>query len=152
MTIELAGQAVPGRLQEPDMVTIITFGYAWGAPPEAHALFDVRHHFGDPDPGPELRGLTGDDSRVRKAVLDTDGVSGLVDAVTRTAWAFLHLYSQTRSVIIAVGCHDGRQRSVAVAREASALLGYEGTPVRVYDHDINRPAAAGTAPAAGKRA
>ena len=145
MTIELAGNAVPGRLQEPDMVTIVTFGYAWGAPPEAHALFDARHHFGDPDLGPELRDLTGDDSRVQKAVLGTYGISDLVDVVTRTAQAFLNLYSGPRGVIIAVGCHDGRQRSVAVAHEASVLLGYEGTPVRVYDRDINRPAAAGTA-------
>ena len=42
MTIELSEAAVPGRLQQPDMVTIISFGYAYGAPPEAHAVFDVR--------------------------------------------------------------------------------------------------------------
>jgi hypothetical protein len=71
------------------------------------------------------------------------GFHELVDVVTRTAQAFLHLYPGPRSVVLAVGCHDGRQRSVAVAREASALLGYEGTPVRGYDRDVNRPAVAG---------
>lgn len=141
MTIELAEAAVPGRLQQPDMVTIISFGYAHGAPPEAHAVFDARSHFGDPDLGPGLRELTGEDHRVQQAVLETYGISELVDAVTRAAWAFLNLYSGERSVVIAVGCHDGRQRSVVIASEAAVLLHYEGTPVAAYDRDINRPAA-----------
>lgn len=145
MTIEPGEATVPGHLQEPDLVTIITFGYAWGAPPEAHAVFDVRHHFGDPDLGPGLRELTGLDPRVELAVLEVPGFHELVDVVTRTAQAFLHLYSGPRSVVVAVGCHDGRQRSVGVAHEASALLGYEGTPVRVWDRDVNRPAAPGSA-------
>ena len=145
MTIELAEAAVPGRLQQPDMVTIISFGYAYGAPPEAHAVFDARSHFGDPDLGPGLRELTGEDPRVQKAVLDTYGISELVDAVTRTAWAFLNLYSGERSVVIAVGCHDGRQLSPVIAGEASVLLGYEGYPATVYDRDINHPAGAGPA-------
>jgi UPF0042 nucleotide-binding protein len=145
MTIEPGEAAVPGHRQEPDMVTIITFGYAWGAPPEAHAVFDVRHHFEDPDLGPGLRELTGLDPRAVLAVLEAPGFHELVDVVTRTAQAFLHLYSGPRSVVVAVGCHDGRQRSVAVAHEASALLGYEGTPVRVHDRDVNRPATPGPA-------
>ena len=141
MTIELSEAAVPGRLQQPDMVTIISFGYAYGAPPEAHAVFDVRSHFGDPDLGAVLRELTGEDPRVQKAVLGTYGISEMVDAVTRAAWAYLNLYSGERSVVIAIGCHDGRQRSVAVAAEAAILLHYEGTPVTVYDRDVNRTAA-----------
>jgi UPF0042 nucleotide-binding protein len=145
MTIEPAEAAIPGHLQEPDLVTIITFGYAWGSPPEAHVVFDARSHFGDPDLGLGLRKLTGLDPRVELAVLEAPGIHDLVDVVTRTAWAFLHLYSEPRSVIVAVGCHDGRQRSVAVAHEASALLGYEGTPVRVWDRDVNRPAVTGPA-------
>jgi len=145
MTIELAEAAVPGRLQQPDMVTIITFGYACGAPPEAHVVFDVRRHFGDTDLGPGLRELTGEDSQVQVAVLDGYGMHELVDVVTRTAGAFLNLYSGQRSVVIAVGCHDGRQRSVAIAHEASILLHYEGTPVTVYDRDVNRPAVTGPA-------
>jgi RNase adaptor protein for sRNA GlmZ degradation len=145
MTTELAEAPAPGRLQIPDLVTIVTFGYAWGTPPQAHAVFDARHHFGNPDLGPGLRELTGEDPRVQAAVLEACGMHDLVDVVTRTAWTFLNLYSGQRDVVIAVGCRDGRQRSVAIAREASALLGYEGTPVALYDRDVNRPAVPGSA-------
>lgn len=46
MTIGFANADVPGRLQQPDTVTIISFGYLHGAPPEADAVFDVRHRRG----------------------------------------------------------------------------------------------------------
>jgi UPF0042 nucleotide-binding protein len=63
-------------------VEIVSFGYGHGAPPAAHVVIDVRHHFRDPHVDPALRYLTAEDAPVMSAVLGTAGIHGLIRAVT----------------------------------------------------------------------
>jgi RNase adaptor protein for sRNA GlmZ degradation len=95
-------------------VTVISFGYGHGPAPEAHATFDVRHHFKDPHVRPELRNLTGADAAVVTAVMDTPGVEQLVRSITAAVRAFLE-GPQPGPVTVAVGCVGGRHRSAVIA-------------------------------------
>jgi len=131
---------IPGRLYQQPVVTIISFGYGHGAPPQAHLTFDVRAHFGLQDPGPGLAGLTAEDRRVADAWMALGEIRALVRVIEGAAL----LYAARASVTIAVGCGDGRQLSPVIAAEVARLVGYEGHPVTVYDRDINRPAPART--------
>lgn len=137
--IEPAAVPVPGRLYQTPGIVIISFGYQWGAPPEAHVLFDVRRFHQDLGPG--LRDRTAEDRQVQRCLE--------VDHVVRDLCSMLELiavrYSyQGDDVVIAVGCPDGRQLSPVIASELRTLLGYEGNPCTVYDRDIRRPAAVNT--------
>lgn len=119
-------------------VTVISFGYLHGAPPEAHAVFDVRRHFKDPHVDPELRELTGTYGAVFDAVMATPGIPGLVGAVAAAARAFL-AGPQRGKVVIAVGCAGGRHRSVVIAGEVARELQDSDVTATVYDRDMHRP-------------
>jgi RNase adaptor protein for sRNA GlmZ degradation len=120
-------------------VEIVSFGYGHGPAPEAHATFDVRHHFRDPHVNPALRYLTAADPQVIEAVMDTPGVYPLAASIAGTVRAFLD-GPQSGPVTVAVGCVGGRHRSAAIAIEAARLLAdVDGIPVTLTHRDIGRP-------------
>jgi P-loop ATPase protein family len=119
-------------------VSIVSFGYGHGAPPEAHATFDVRRHFKDPHVRPELRDLTGDSPAVVAAVMSTAGVERLVCAITATARAFLD-GPQSGPVTIAVGCVGGRHRSAVIADQTASRLRGLGVAATATHRDKHRP-------------
>jgi RNase adaptor protein for sRNA GlmZ degradation len=119
-------------------VEIVSFGYGHGAPPEAHATFDVRHHFKDPHVNPALRYLTAADAPVVEAVLSTPGIAALIESVTAMARAF-RAAPRPGPVTIAVGCVGGRHRSAVIAAEAARRLDLEGVPVTLAHRDLERP-------------
>jgi RNase adaptor protein for sRNA GlmZ degradation len=119
-------------------VTIISFGYGHGAPPEAHATFDVRHHFKDPHVDPALRHLTAADAQVMRAVLGTPGIPALAVAIVVAAQSF-RAGPRPGPVTIAVGCVGGRHRSAGIAIEAARYLKSAGVPVTVTHRDMGCP-------------
>jgi UPF0042 nucleotide-binding protein len=119
-------------------VTIVSFGYGHDAPPEAHATFDVRHHFKDPHVRPDLRDLTGDSPAVVAVVMSTPGVERLICSITATAQAFLG-GSQHGPVTIAVGCVGGRHRSAVIADQAASRLRDLGITATATHRDKHRP-------------
>lgn len=127
------------RAESPDRtVTVISFGYGHGAPPEAHATFDVRHHFKDPHVNPALRDLTAADPAVVETVLSTSGIPALIDSITSMARAFRAAPSP-RPLTIAVGCVGGRHRSVVIAAEVARRMDLEAIPAILSHRDISRP-------------
>jgi RNase adaptor protein for sRNA GlmZ degradation len=132
----------------PTAVTVISFGYGHGAAPEAHAVYDVRHHFKDPHVNPALRHMTGIDRPVIDAVLGTPGIGELIDSIANTAEAFLGGPRQGH-LVIAVGCVGGRHRSVVVANAVARRLRDSGVSVTLHDRDRHRPVIA--RPAGGAR-
>jgi RNase adaptor protein for sRNA GlmZ degradation len=119
-------------------ISVISFGYGHGVPPEADATFDVREHFKDPHVNPALRYLTAADTLVVEAVLNTPGIPELVESVTAVARAF-RAAPRPGPVTIAVGCVGGRHRSAVIAAEAARLLDSEGIPVSLVHRDMQRP-------------
>jgi len=119
-------------------VEIVSFGYGHGPAPEAHATFDVRHHFRDPHVNPALRYLTATDSEVRTAVLSTPGIPGLIEAIVSAVHAYRR-GPQPGPVTVAVGCAGGRHRSAAIAIEVARRLASDGATVAITHLDMARP-------------
>lgn len=131
----MTGTDAPGDLHVPSQVTLISFGYAHGAVPEANILLDVRPF--TPDLGPEFQGLTIRDYKVEQAFY------GNTEATDFTHSAELlirqHLY-QGAAVVVAVGDTAGTQFAPELVNRLAALLGYDGIGATVYHRDINRTA------------
>jgi UPF0042 nucleotide-binding protein len=120
-------------------VTITSFGYLHGVPPEgAHLTIDVRRHFRDPHVDPSLRDLDATDRRVYDSVLRTPGVRDLVMATVQTIQAF-RAGPAPGPVAIAIGCAGGRHRAPAIAIALARLLTAAGIPAAVEHRDISRP-------------
>lgn len=103
------------------MITITSFGYTHGDPPEAHLTADLRTHFRDPHVSPELRYLTAADPEVRHAVMATPGVPDLIVSLAHAVDAYQDGPS-AGDTAIAVGCAGGRHRAATIAGALAAVL------------------------------
>jgi UPF0042 nucleotide-binding protein len=119
-------------------LTLISFGYLHGQPPEADVTIDVRIHFKDPHVNPELRHLDATSARVCNTVLGTPGIAALTGSLVGVAEAYLAGPSPA-PVTIAVGCAGGRHRSAVIADLAGKILAARGARVRVVHRDIALP-------------
>ncbi len=124
----------------PHALTVVSFGFKYGLPPDADIVADVRFL---PNPfwqGP-LRPLTGEDDAVRDYVLAQPGASEFLDAYARALAPVMAGYQREnkRHSILAVGCTGGKHRSVVIAHELAARLGrLPGVGVRVTHRDLGR--------------
>jgi len=121
---EVAGQTV----------TILSFGFKHGLPPELDLCFDVRF-LKNPYFVEELRPQTGKDRPVRDYVLAQEGAQDFLDKVDDLASFLLPRYRDEgkRYVTIAVGCTGGQHRSVALTEALAARI--PGARVRHRDLD-----------------
>ena len=120
-------------------VTVLSFGFKNGLPPEADLVWDVRF-LPNPYYVPELKGKTGLDEPVRDYVMNA--------GVTEEFWAKLmpvvdFLLPQYRQegrteLVVAVGCTGGRHRSVAVAHRLAAHIEALGYTVTESHRDMGR--------------
>ena len=106
------------------MVTrVVSFGFKYGLPVDADMVFDLRY-LPNPHFVPELKPLTGRDSKVAKFVLDStlghELLTQLVDMLSRLLPHYEH---EGKSYLtIAVGCTGGQHRSVAMAEALGKAL------------------------------
>ncbi|BDZ52994.1 nucleotide-binding protein [Agromyces marinus] len=121
-------------------VTVQSFGFKYGLPPDADLVADARflpNPFWDPD----LRALTGEDARVSDYVLEQLGAGEFLDAYLAALRPVLDGYQREskRHATIAIGCTGGKHRSVALVRELAARLGtIPGLAVSVKHRDLGR--------------
>ncbi|MEU0985068.1 RNase adapter RapZ [Streptomyces sp. NPDC005953] len=120
------------------VVEIVSFGYLHGEPPSAHLTIDLRHHFRDPHVSPELRYMTANDEPVRTAVLNTPGITDLVEATVTVVAAFASGPS-AGTVTVADGCAGGRHRAPTFARALAERLTAAGHPVTIRHRDLDKP-------------
>ena len=123
----------------PMLITLVTFGYKFGAPYDLDLLFDLRF-LPNPHFVPELKALTGEDARVREYVVGKQTSREFLDRLQGFLAYLLPRYrSEGKSYLtIGFGCTGGRHRSVSVAAvmaERFRELGYE---VNVKHRDIAR--------------
>ncbi len=104
------------------IITVMSFGFKYGAPTESNFVFDVRFL---PNPYfiPELKPFPGTDTRVRDYILHHEQVKEywprLIDFLT---YSIEKSYSEGRFFMnIAIGCTGGKHRSVAIAQELVKL-------------------------------
>lgn len=121
-------------------VTIMSFGFKYGLPPDADLVADMRF-LPNPFWNDELRALTGEDDDVRDFVLAQRGASEFLDSYTAALAPVLDGYQRENKghSVVAIGCTGGKHRSVVVARELAARLSsLPGVAVRVKHRDLGR--------------
>lgn len=123
-------------------ITIMSFGYLYGAPEEADTVIGTR---GLPNPYyvEALRRKTGLDREIRDYVFSTPEAERYFETVLsllRQRITFYNLYDSPlkTSLVIAVGCTGGKHRSVSLAVRLAAALEAEGVAVRVIHRDLDK--------------
>jgi len=118
---------------------MISFGFKFGVPSDVDMVFDVRF-LANPYFAEDLRAKTGQDEAVSSFVLKGEEARGYVRLVTELLRFTLPLHrAEGRSYLtVAVGCTDGRHRSVAVAERLASEISGEGCRVQVQHRDILR--------------
>jgi RNase adapter protein RapZ len=119
-------------------VTMMSFGFKNGLPPEADIVLDVRF-LPNPFFVKELAPLTGEEETVRRFVLDhPDTLNFLARAEELLRLSLLGFQKEGKShATIAVGCTGGQHRSVAVVLEIASRFG-PTFAVSVRHRDIGR--------------
>jgi UPF0042 nucleotide-binding protein len=120
-------------------VTLISFGFKFGAPNDLDLLFDVRFL---PNPYfiPELKALKGTDPAVADFVLRLDETREFITRTTALLDFLLpHYVKEGRSYLtIGVGCTGGRHRSPAIVVELAGVIDSKyDVSVNVLHRDID---------------
>jgi len=120
-------------------VSLISFGFKYGAPRDADLMLDVRF-LPNPHWIDELRPLPGTDERVRAYVEGQpqyrdfiDRVRGLFDVIVPG-----YVDEGKAYLTIAIGCTGGHHRSVVAAEELGRYFRERGQPVAVEHRDLER--------------
>ena len=120
-------------------VTFLSFGYSYGIPTEADIVMDVRLL-----PNPffvrELRGLTGEDAKVKDYVLKQEETTAFLERFSGLIEYLIPLYEKEGKsyLTIAIGCTGGKHRSVVITGHLAAMLGQREQRFTVRHRDIER--------------
>ena len=120
----------------PMHISMVSFGFKNGLPPDADVVFDVRF-LPNPHWDPELRPRTGTDPEVATFVLENPDTEGFLERVSEMLLFLAPRYRAEGKayLTIAVGCTGGRHRSVAVAGELARRLADHGVDISVCHRD-----------------
>ena len=121
-------------------VTVLSFGFKHGLPPDADLVLDVRF-LPNPQYVPDLRPRTGRDRAVADYVLGWPLTARYLE-LTQGWLDFLlpHYEGERRAeLVIAIGCTGGRHRSVVLAGVLAEHLRAPGRIVELVHRDCDRP-------------
>ncbi|MFP2911528.1 RNase adapter RapZ [Pyxidicoccus sp. 3LFB2] len=120
-------------------LSIMSFGYRYGVPPQADLVLDVRF-LPNPYFVPELKGLTGKVPKVSAYVLDREETQQFLEKVVDLCRFLFPRYQKEGKayLTVALGCTGGKHRSVAIAAELTRRLQDANTRVQLWDRDIEK--------------
>ncbi|NBD12511.1 MULTISPECIES: RNase adapter RapZ [Corallococcus] len=120
-------------------LSIMSFGYRYGVPPQADLVFDVRF-LPNPYFVPELKGLTGKNPKVSGYVLEREETQQFLDKVVDLCRFLFPRYQKEGKayLTVALGCTGGKHRSVALAAEMVRRLSTDYGRVQLWDRDIEK--------------
>jgi UPF0042 nucleotide-binding protein len=123
----------------PMRVQVMSFGHKYGNPGDLELLFDVRH-LPNPHFVPELKRLSGHDSRVVKYLRSHEEVKETLQRFTDLLSYLLPLYKREGKsyVTVGIGCTGGRHRSVMIANALSRALRREGFDAHASHRDVRK--------------
>jgi len=129
----------PESAGAPMRVQILSFGHKYGNPGDLELLFDVRH-LPNPHFVPELKPLSGHDSRVVKYLRSNQEVQETISRFTDLLIYLLPLYKREGKsyVTVGIGCTGGRHRSVMVANALARTLRRAGFEVHARHRDVRK--------------
>jgi UPF0042 nucleotide-binding protein len=120
-------------------VSLVSFGFKYGAPRDADLVFDVRF-LPNPHWIEELRALPGTDDRVIEYVRNQhqygafmERLEGLLDVIVPG-----YVDEGKSYLSVAVGCTGGHHRSVVVTDELAGFFRERGLAVHVNHRDLDR--------------
>ncbi len=120
-------------------VTVLSFGFKYGLPPDADFVLDARF-LPNPYWVPELRELTGRENEVSRYVLSQRGAVTFVETLARLINATAPGFEREgkRYVTVAVGCTGGKHRSVAISEELARRLREVRLSAHAQHRDLGR--------------
>ncbi|MCY1039979.1 RNase adapter RapZ [Corallococcus sp. bb12-1] len=120
-------------------LSIMSFGYRYGVPPQADLVFDVRF-LPNPYFVPELKGLTGKVPKVSAYVLEREETQQFLEKVVDLCRFLFPRYQKEGKayLTVALGCTGGKHRSVALAAEMVKRLSEDYGRVQLWDRDIEK--------------
>ena len=119
-------------------VSLTSFGYKYGIPPEADMVFDMRC-LPNPFYEPDLQNLTGLDSPVSDYVFRSGAAQQYLAKLEELVTLLIPLFREDRSELhIAIGCTGGRHRSVAITQALAERLEQQGFIPAVAHRDRER--------------
>ena len=120
-------------------VTVLSFGFKNGLPPEADLVWDVRF-LPNPYYVPELKEHDGTEKAVYDYVMDSPESHEMMQKLEELLAFSIPLYQREgkSQLVIAVGCTGGRHRSVAVACRLAAHLRQLGYKIELSHRDKDR--------------
>ena len=123
----------------PMRVQVMSFGHKYGNPGDLELLFDVRH-LPNPHFIPELKRLSGHDSRVVKFLRSQDEVNETLKRFTDLLSYLLPLYKREGKsyVTVGIGCTGGRHRSVMIANALARSLRRAGFDAHASHRDVRK--------------
>jgi RNase adapter protein RapZ len=129
----------PDRQGAPMRVQVMSFGHKYGNPGDLELLFDVRH-LPNPHFVPELKRLSGHDSRVVKFLRSDDEVKETLQRFTDLLSYLLPLYKREGKsyVTVGIGCTGGRHRSVMIANALARSLRRAGFDAHASHRDVRK--------------
>jgi len=129
----------PDREGAPMRVQVMSFGHKYGNPGDLELLFDVRH-LPNPHFVPELKRLSGHDSRVVKFLRSDDEVKETLQRFTDLLSYLLPLYKREGKsyVTVGIGCTGGRHRSVMIANALARSLRRAGFDAHASHRDVRK--------------
>jgi len=137
---EAASTASEAESSRAVAVTLTSFGFKYGLPPDAEWVVDARV-VRNPFWVPELRPFTGLDASVRDYVLEDPVAGELLDRVLAImTWSSQRYAERGRELLsVAVGCTGGRHRSVAIVEALAARLREDRLIPSVVHRDVDTP-------------
>ncbi len=130
------------RFGAPDLsrftVTLVSFGYKFGAPQNIDLLFDIRF-LPNPYFVEELKPLTGLDPQVREFVLKSSVTNEFLQKIKELLRFLIPQYMNEgkTNLIIGVGCTGGKHRSPVIVKELEEFISKElKTPVTIVHREL----------------
>lgn len=123
-------------------ISVLSFGFKYGIPPDADLVFDVRF-LPNPYYIEELRPKSGNDREVRDYVMKNRKAEEFLDKMTDLVEFLIPNYVQEgkTQLVIAIGCTGGKHRSVTLANGLfEALSRNENYGIRIEHRDIGKDA------------
>jgi len=120
------------------LVSVTSFGYRFGIPPESDLVIDVRI-LPNPFFEPSLKARTGLDRRVIRFMRSFEETQTMLQKTVDYMRFLLPFYlSEGKSYLtISFGCTGGKHRSVFMAEQVGHVLAADGYDVSVSHRDIN---------------
>jgi RNase adapter protein RapZ len=121
------------------LISVVSFGYRFGVPPDADLVFDVRF-LPNPNYVANLKDKTGQHRAVQRFMDNYPQTKEFeVRLVDMILYLLPHYIREGKSYLtVAIGCTGGRHRSVALAERIASDLESEGYKTKLVHRDIGK--------------